>query len=89
MSSNAKIISSGRNINPQAIITSPMTRTIETAQLTFSSFLDNNSVSWIAHEGCREHLGFLTCNKRRLLSELQWNHPHLDYSSMKDEEDTL
>ena len=56
----------------------------------------NGSIPWIAHEGCREELGWLVCNKRRPLSEIQADFPELhffspddDNNGMMTEEDTL
>ncbi|KAL3803478.1 hypothetical protein HJC23_014026 [Cyclotella cryptica] len=37
---------------------------------------------WTAHEGCREELGILLCNKRRPLSETKLDFPHVDFTHL-------
>jgi broad specificity phosphatase PhoE len=73
-------------LNPQVMIVSPLLRAIQTAKL---SFADHHQVPWIAHEGCREDLGLLACNKRRPLSTIKADYPDLDTSLMIDEEDVM
>jgi broad specificity phosphatase PhoE len=75
-------------LNPELVVVSPLLRAIQTAAITFADFKDNSSIPWIAHEGCREELGMLFCNKRRPLSAIQKDYPHLQYWDM-EEEDTL
>jgi broad specificity phosphatase PhoE len=74
-------------LNPQVVIVSPLLRAIQTSYLSFADHKD--AVPWVAHEGCREELGLLVCNKRRRLSEIQEEYPDIDYSHMQDEEDVL
>eukprot|EP00537_Pseudo-nitzschia_pungens_P005412 CAMPEP_0172360382 /NCGR_PEP_ID=MMETSP1060-20121228/4413_1 /TAXON_ID=37318 /ORGANISM="Pseudo-nitzschia pungens, Strain cf. cingulata" /LENGTH=383 /DNA_ID=CAMNT_0013082359 /DNA_START=92 /DNA_END=1243 /DNA_ORIENTATION=- len=50
---------------------------------------NENSIPWIAHEGCREELGYLVCNKRRPLSEIRADFPDLQYPPGMAEEDVL
>jgi broad specificity phosphatase PhoE len=75
-------------MNPDLIIVSPLHRAIQTAHF---SFADHRSrVPWIAHEGCREDLGLLVCNKRRPLSQTKEEFPYIDFSYVvSGEEDTL
>ena len=73
-------------LKPELIVVSPLQRAIQTALLTFA---DHNAVPWMAHEACREELGLLVCNQRRPLSEIQQEYPHIDYSYMVSEEDSL
>ena len=49
----------------------------------------NAGVPWIAHEGCREELGFLVCNKRRNKSLIRDEYPYIDLSLLQHEEDVL
>jgi broad specificity phosphatase PhoE len=74
-------------LNPQVLIVSPLLRAIQTSYLSFTDHKD--AVPWIAHEGCREELGLLVCNKRRRLSEIREDYPDIDYSHIQDEEDLL
>ena len=89
-------------LNPELVVVSPLLRAIQTAEITFEDFsnhpyhnLNNNNrnnnkeIPWIAHEGCREELGLLVCNKRRPLSHIQKDYPHIDYSLMTGEDDAL
>ena len=67
-----------------------MTRAIQTAMLSFGkSFLCDSSrrVPWVAHEGAREQLGLLQCNKRHSASYLKETFPHVDFSALPEEED--
>jgi broad specificity phosphatase PhoE len=74
-------------LNPQAVVVSPLLRAIQTAKLTFADF--DGTVPWIAHEGCREEMGLLPCNKRRPLSEIRYDYPGIDFSQMQHEDDVL
>lgn len=89
-------------INPQLIVVSPLLRTIQTAKITFAAFdgsttssaddgtNEKKSIPWIAHEGCREELGVLVCNKRRPVSEIKREYPELLFwNEPEDDEDTL
>jgi broad specificity phosphatase PhoE len=82
-------------LSPQAIIVSPLVRAIQTALISFSDHINNNddkkNVPFIAHEGCREQLGFLTCNKALPLSQTKLDYPQVDftYVSHTDDEDPL
>lgn len=82
-------------LNPQVVIVSPLHRAIQTAMLSFADHYnnvedeDNNGITWIAHEGVREQLGLLMCNKRRPLEQIQQEFPHIDYSLMESNDDTL
>ena len=66
------------------IIMSPLVRCLQTAHITFEDYLPNSKstskVKWIAHEGIREELGLLLCNKRRQLSETQKLFPNVDFT---------
>lgn len=75
-------------LSPELVVVSPLQRTIQTALLSFAHHR-RDGIPWMAHEGCREELGLLVCNKRRSLSEIQQDYPHIDYSFMVSEEDTL
>lgn len=44
----------------------------------------NNTTIWTAHEGCREELGMLLCNKRRPLRETMSEFPHVDFSTLSE-----
>ncbi|ETK79353.1 hypothetical protein L915_14776 [Phytophthora nicotianae] len=72
----------------ERIITSPLSRAIQTAQ----SFLTTDQVPnqpFLCMENCREVLDCYTFDKRRPLSEIKQKFPYVDFSRMKDEEDVL
>lgn len=73
-------------MSPELVVVSPLYRAIETAYYTFA---DHRHVPWIAHDGCREDLGLLICNKRRPLSQTSADFPHVDFSLITSEEDSL
>lgn len=72
----------------ELIISSPLVRCLQTAHITFEDFLPyhNNAiessreVKWIAHDGIREELGSLLCNKRGPFSETKERFPRVDYT---------
>ena len=77
-------------LSPEVIIVSPLCRAISTALITFGTF--RGRVPFIAHDGCREELGLLKCNKRRILSETILDYPDVDFSLVLaggQEEDNL
>lgn len=80
-------------LNPEVVVVSPLLRAVQTAKLSFADYTidegSTNNVPWIAHEGCREELGWLVCNKRRPLSEIKADFPELQFSPDVSEEDTL
>jgi broad specificity phosphatase PhoE len=71
-------------LNPQLIIVSPLVRALQTALLSFTDHIQNEdedkNVPFIAHEGCREQLGLLTCNKALPLSQTKVDYPQVDFS---------
>lgn len=76
----------------ERIIVSPLVRALQTAQLTFRDHTPNAkniTTIWTAHEGCREELGMLLCNKRRPLTETISQFPNVDFSLIPGEEDTM
>lgn len=76
-------------LNPELVIVSPLLRAIQTAQISFGHVLDQPDIPWVAHEGCREEVGVLVCNKRRPLSLIQADYPNVEFAGEMTEEDTL
>ena len=77
-------------LTPQVIIVSPLQRAIQTAQLSFADHIIHKNVPFIAHEGCREQLGLLTCNKALPLSQIKEDYPLVDFSLITyGDEDTM
>jgi broad specificity phosphatase PhoE len=50
-----------RGVNPEIIVVSPFTRTLQTAHILFAG----KGVPFMVHDGCRERSGMFTCDKRR------------------------
>ena len=76
-------------LNPEVIIVSPLHRAVQTALISFADHL-NNDVPFVAHEGCREQLGLLTCNKAMPISQTISDFPQIDFSlCTAGEEDSL
>lgn len=48
-------------VNPQLIVVSPFTRTLQTAHIIFSG----KNIPFLVHDLCRERSGKFTCDKRR------------------------
>jgi hypothetical protein len=67
-------------LKPEVVIVSPLHRAIQTSILSFADHVD--TVKWIAHEGAREQLGWLMCNKRRPLATTKLEFPNVDFSEM-------
>ena len=84
-------------MSPELVIVSPLLRCIQTAKLSFqdhchphtSSTRSKIPIPWVSHEGCREELGLLVGNKRRPISEIQLDHPDIDFSPIEHDEDVL
>lgn len=79
-------------LSPEVIIVSPLHRAIQTALISFSDHCTGGeqAIPMIAHEGCREQLGFFTCNKRLPLSQTINDFPLVDFTHVTPgEEDTL
>ena len=75
-------------LNPQIVVVSPLLRTLQTAELSFSAHR-KNGIPWVAHEKCREDLGVLVCNQRQRTSQIQSVYPKVDFSLLVDEHDVL
>jgi broad specificity phosphatase PhoE len=76
-------------LNPELVVVSPLLRAIQTAEISFGHVFDQSKIPWVAHEGCREELGVLVCNKRRPLSLIQGDYPNIEFNGEMSEEDTL
>ena len=77
-------------LGPELVVVSPLHRAIQTARLSFADHMGRDDVPWIAHEGCREELGWLVCNKRLPLSQTRGEFPGIDFSLVvSGEEDRL
>lgn len=66
-----------RDVNPQLIVVSPFTRTLQTAHILFGG----DRIPFVVHDGCRERSGKFTCDKRRPKTHIvQDMQPVYDYT---------
>ena len=71
----------------ELVITSPMTRCVQTALLTMQPVLQARpTVQVIAHEGIRETVNY-NCDRRRNLSEIRNEFPQVDFAPLADQEE--
>lgn len=66
-------------LNPEVVIVSPLHRAVQTALLTFADHY-SKGINFVAHEGCREQLGLLVCNKAHPISQTAAEFPQVDFS---------
>ncbi|KIK96135.1 hypothetical protein PAXRUDRAFT_826293 [Paxillus rubicundulus Ve08.2h10] len=71
---------------PEFLYTSPLTRAIQTNQITFG---DTLGLRPTVVENIREHNGVHTCDKRRTRSEIQKDFPEIHFEQGFTEEDLL
>eukprot|EP00808_Paulinella_micropora_P012259 g7053.t1 len=67
------------------IVTSPLSRAVQTAQLAFSPLLQaKKAPALVAHQLLTEQSGVEACNRRRPLSELRQDFPTVDWSQLSN-----
>ncbi|KAL7495436.1 hypothetical protein ACHAWT_004682 [Skeletonema menzelii] len=79
-----------KDLNVEAIVVSPLSRTLDTAILSFPHLYGDSknkkTVPFIAHEEWRETVNFL-CDARRPTSVLQQQYPHICFNNLMNDED--
>jgi len=76
-------------LKPGVVVVSPLHRAIQTALISFRDQY-NDGIPFVAHEGCREQLGLLMCNKALPLSQTKIDFPKIDFDLVTHgEEDHL
>ncbi|KAG7348518.1 histidine phosphatase superfamily branch 1 protein [Nitzschia inconspicua] len=86
------------------VVTSPLSRCVETALLSFDFFLSDQTeeptdhpqrstypdppVPYLAHESLRETVNY-NCDRRRSISEIERDFPQVDFSNCIHEDDVL
>lgn len=76
-------------LTPEVVVVSPLHRAIQTALISFADHY-REGVPFVAHEGCREQLGLLTCNRALPLSQTVFEFPQVDFGlCAAGEEDAL
>lgn len=71
----------------ELIVTSPLTRCIETSLLCFDRVIANRNVPIVAHEGIRETVNF-NCDRRRPISHIAAEFP-IDFSFIEHSHDHI
>jgi broad specificity phosphatase PhoE len=77
-----------QDLTVDCVITSTLTRAIQTAQLSFRHQLDQDRIPLIACEDWRETVNYL-CDTRRPLSVLKQEYPGIDFSAITSEHDMI
>jgi len=72
---------------PQLIVSSPLTRTLKTAEICFATAIASGAPV-VAEENFRETVNYLP-DARRTTRELSIDFPYVDFSRIKNEEDPL
>jgi broad specificity phosphatase PhoE len=70
------------------VVTSPMTRCVQTALHSFSFLAETNDIRFVAHESWRETVNF-NCDRRRRISEIAQEFPRVDFSLCRDDVDSI
>merc|ERR1712224_466792 len=73
---------------PELIVSSPLTRALKTAEISFATAIAWNGVAIVAEENFRETVNYLA-DARRTTKELRTDFPHVDFSYIKSEEDLV
>mmetsp|Transcript_120520 Transcript_120520/g.236885 ORF Transcript_120520/g.236885 Transcript_120520/m.236885 type:complete len:242 (-) Transcript_120520:90-815(-) len=71
----------------QLLVVSPMNRTMQTATIAFPQLQDK--IPWVAVENLRERTGLHPCDRRKSVTIHKKSFPHVDFSNVKDDQDTL
>jgi broad specificity phosphatase PhoE len=69
---------------PDAVIVSPLERTLHTATVAFEDFV--HKIPFIANELCRETLATKECNFRNSISSKLSRYPHVSFEGIPDAE---
>lgn len=69
-----------RELNPELVVTSPLSRAACTAVLAFTHLLGR--VPFLALEAAREQTGVHTCDARNALDDVRRDFPQLDFSEL-------
>ena len=69
------------------VVTSPLTRCIQTSLFCFSSLLPKN-IPFVVHESIRETVNY-HCDRRRSIQQLLHEFPTIDFSTTEEEEDGI
>ncbi|XP_031377758.1 phosphoglycerate mutase-like protein [Punica granatum] len=71
------------------VVTSPLSRTMQTATGVFGQSDESEKLPFLAVELCRERLGVHPCDKRRSIKEYKSIFPSTDFSQIESNDDIL
>jgi broad specificity phosphatase PhoE len=74
--------------NAELVITSTMTRCIQTALKAFPMLVEKPEIPVLAHESLRETVNY-ACDRRRPISQTRQEFPRVDFSHVSVEEDEI
>ncbi|CAB9509952.1 Pfam:PGAM [Seminavis robusta] len=76
--------------NTELVVTSPLTRCLQTAMLSFPTLTDDNEkVLFVAHESIRETVNY-ACDRRRPISELEKHfRDRVDFGEIEQDHDEI
>ena len=74
---NTRLRAAGPMDRFEVVLTSPLSRAIQTAAIAF----DGCPAPVVAHEGCRERLGVNPCDRRRTVTELRERFGWVDFDA--------
>jgi broad specificity phosphatase PhoE len=72
----------------ELVVTSPLTRCVQTALLSLPMLASGQHVKFLAHEGVRETVNYV-CDQRRLISQISAEFPRVDFSLMSHDHDDV
>ncbi len=75
-------------LRPQLVVSSPLTRTLQTASLAFGAQREAVGAPLLALEAVRETVNY-GCDARRPLREIRPEFPHVDFAHCPSDEDPL
>lgn len=76
-----------RPLNLDLVVTSPLTRTLQTAVLSLGSPDSAGAPLFIAHEDCRERISESMCDGRSSITDLKKGFPGVDFSLVQHDQD--
>jgi len=72
------------------VVTSPLTRCVQTALISFPALaaMPSEACPFVAHESVRETVNF-TCDARRAISAIAADFPRVDFAHCPDDHDAV
>lgn len=84
----AQLQRASADLRPELVVTSPLTRTCQTAELCFGPQIAAAGAKLVALESVRETVNYM-CDGRRPLSQIAAEHPAVDFSCCPHDRDEI